>query len=259
MIRLPRTVLLAATLSLALSACQSDDKAEVPVDAAATAGAPGEPLKIKGLATEKEQVSYMIGLDLAKALEQVKDEIDVDTLAKAIKTDLSGGTSLLTDEQAAQVAEAFGKKLQEKRAAEATALADKNKTEGEAFLAANAVKPGVVVTASGLQYQVLETGTGAKPTIDDVVRVQYKGTLLDGDTFDSSYDRGEPAELALNQVVPGWQEGIALMPVGSKYRFWIPSELGYGAAGTPGGPIGPNAVLTFDVELQDIVKAPTGN
>ena len=258
MSRLPRTVLLAATLSLALSACQSGDKAEAPVDAAATTATPGEPLKIKGLATEKEQVSYMIGLDLAKALEQVKDEIDVDTLAKAIKTDLAGGESLLSEEQAAQVAEAFGQKLQVKRAAEATALAGKNKTEGTAFLSANAGKPGVVVTESGLQYQVLEEGNGAKPTIDDVVRVHYKGTLLDGETFDSSYDRGEPTDMPLNQVVPGWQEGIALMPVGSKYRFWIPAELGYGEVGTAGGPIGPNTMLTFDVELLDIVKAPAG-
>ena len=253
MSRLPRTLLLAASLSLALSACQSDDKAKTPADATQSADTQGEVLKIKGLATEKDQVSYMIGLDLAKALEQVKDEIDVDTVAKAIKAELAGGPLLMTEEQAAQVAEAFGQKLQAKRAAEATAVADKNKTEGEAFLAANASKPGVVVTGSGLQYQVLEEGKGPKPTIDDVVRVQYKGDLLDGETFDSSYDRGEPAEMPLNQVVPGWQEGIALMPVGSKYRFWIPSDLGYGEVGTPGGPIGPNSVLVFDVELLDIV------
>lgn len=252
----PRTALLAASLTLALVACKSDDKTTAPTDSAETADASAEPLKIKGLPTEKDQVSYMIGLDLAKALEQVKDEIDVDTLAKAIKTELSGGTSLMTDEQAAQVAEAFGQKLQAKRVAEAEAVAEKNRTEGEAFLAANASKPGVVVTDSGLQYQVLEEGKGAKPTIDDVVRVQYKGTLLDGETFDSSYDRGSPADMPLNQVVPGWQEGIALMPVGSTYRFWIPSELGYGDVGTPGGPIGPNSVLVFDVELLDIVKEP---
>lgn len=254
----PRTALLAASLTLALVACKSDDKTATPTDSTETAGAQAEPLEIKGLPTEKDQVSYMIGLDLAKALEQVKDEIDVDTLAKAIKTDLTGGTSLMTDEQAAQVAEAFGQKLQAKRAAEAEAIAGKNKAEGEAFLAENAGKPGVVVTGSGLQYQVLEEGKGAKPTIDDVVSVQYKGTLLDGETFDSSYDRGMPADMPLNQVVPGWQEGIALMPVGSKYRFWIPSELGYGEVGTPGGPIGPNAVLVFEVELLDIVKQPAG-
>ncbi len=258
MIHFPRTALLAASMALALVACQSDDKTAPKADAADPTAAQGQPLKIKGLATEKEQVSYMIGLDLAKALEQVKDEVDVDTLAKAIKIELDGGESLMTDEQAAQVAEAFGQKLQAKRAAEAAAIGDANKAEGEAFLAGNAKKPGVVVTASGLQYQVLEEGTGSKPTVDDVVNVHYKGTLLDGETFDSSYDRGEPTDLPLQQVVPGWQEGIVLMPVGSKYRFWIPSELGYGEIGTPGGAIGPNAALVFEVELLDIVKDNAG-
>ncbi len=260
MIHFPRTVMLAASLSLALTACQNSDKTDKAEKTAATAtdtaqSADGK-LEIKGLKTEREQVSYMIGLDLAKALDQVKDEIDVPTLAKAIKVSLEGGEPLMTDEQAAKVAESFGEKLQAKRTAEADAVAVKNKTEGEAFLAKNAKNPGVVVTESGLQYQILEDAKGAKPTADDVVRVNYKGTLMDGETFDSSYDRGEPADFALHQVVPGWQEGIALMPIGSKYRFWIPSDLGYGDMGTPGGPIGPNAVLLFDVELLDIVKEP---
>ncbi|QOW18638.1 FKBP-type peptidyl-prolyl cis-trans isomerase [Lysobacter ciconiae] len=258
MIHFPRTALLAASMALALVACQSDDKTAPKTDAADATTAQGQPLKIKGLATEKEQVSYMIGLDLAKALEQVKDEVDVDTLAKAIKIELDGGESLMTDEQAAQVAEAFGQKLQAKRAAEAAAIGNANKAEGEAFLTENAKKPGVVVTDSGLQYQVLEEGKGPKPTVDDMVRVHYKGTLLDGETFDSSYDRGEPTDLPLQQVVPGWQEGIVLMPVGSKYRFWIPSELGYGEVGPPGSAIGPNAVLVFEVELLDIVKDSAG-
>ena len=113
-------------------------------------------------------------------------------------------------------------------------------------------------TASGLQYQVLEAGKGEKPTADDVVRVHYKGTLLDGTEFDSSYERGEPAMFALAQVVPGWQEGIALMPVGSKYRLWIPSELAYGELGTPNGEIGPNSTLVFEVELLEIVDVPAG-
>lgn len=248
----------AITLSLAIAACQPGDKADADKTANKTANQADStaPLKIKGLASEKEQVSYMIGLDLARSLEQIKDEVDVDTLAKAIKTSLSDGKPLMNDEQAAQVGEAFAQRLQAKRAAEMTAAAEKNKAEGEKFLAANAGKPDVKTTASGLQYQVLTEGTGPKPTAEDMVKVHYKGTLLDGETFDSSYDRGEPAVFSLQQVVPGWQEGIALMPVGSKYRFWIPGELGYGATGTPGGPIGPNAVLVFEVELQDIVQAP---
>lgn len=257
MIHFPRTALLAASLTLALAACQSDDKADASTDTADAAAMQAAPLEIKGLPTEKDQVSYMIGLDLAKALEQVKDDVDVDVLAKAIKAELDGSTPLMTDEQAAQVAETFGQKLQAKRAAETEAAAEKNKTEGEAFLAENAEKTGVEVTESGLQYEVVEQGEGAKPSVDDIVRVHYKGTLLDGETFDSSYDRGEPAELPLHQVVPGWQEGIVLMPVGSTYRFWIPSDLGYGDVGTPGGPIGPNAVLAFEVELLDIVDETT--
>jgi FKBP-type peptidyl-prolyl cis-trans isomerase FkpA/FKBP-type peptidyl-prolyl cis-trans isomerase FklB len=134
------------------------------------------------------------------------------------------------------------------------ASANTNPAGGVAFRARNAKAPGVHTTASGLQYQVITEGKGPKPTPSDVVSAHYKGTLLDGKTFDSSYDRGEPATFALQQVVPGWQEGIALMPVGSKYKFWIPAKLGYGEKGTPGGPIPPNATLVFEVELLDIVK-----
>jgi len=243
------------TLSLAIAGCKPGDKAEADKAAATTeAAADDTDLKIAGLATEKEQVSYMIGMDLAKSLESVKDEVDLDTMTKALKTGLAGEKTLMTEEQAAQVREAFGQKIQAKRIAEMMAKAKKNATEGQAFLAANAKKPEVKTTESGLQYQVLTEGTGPKPAPTDTVRVHYKGTLLDGKTFDSSYERNEPVVFSLQQVVPGWQEGIALMPVGSKYRFWIPSELGYGEKGTPGGPIGPNATLVFEVELQDIVK-----
>ncbi|MGH8085148.1 MAG: FKBP-type peptidyl-prolyl cis-trans isomerase [Lysobacter sp.] len=257
-----RTVALlaVATLSLAIAACQPGDKtadadkADATADTAASAE---DGLKIEGLANEKEQVSYMIGRDIARSLEEVKDEIDVATLSKAITAGLAGEKSLMTDEQATQVRETFAQRIQAERIAEMMATAKTNQEEGAKFLADNAKKEGVKTTESGLQYQVITEGKGAKPDGDDVVRVHYKGTLLDGETFDSSYDRNEPAVFSLQQVVPGWQEGIALMPVGSKYRFWIPSELGYGEKGTPGGPIGPNAVLVFEVELQDIVQPPT--
>ena len=258
MTRFPRNtaaLLLLATLSLAIVGCKPGDKAE-PETTATTAEADAEAdgLKIEGLANEKEQVSYMIGLDLAKSLEPVKDELDLDTMTKAIKSGLAGEKSLMTEEQAAQVRESFGQKIQAKRIAEMMAKAKKNLEAGKAFLAENAKKPDVTTTDSGLQYQVLEQGKGPKPSPTDTVRVHYAGTLLDGKTFDSSYERDEPVVFSLQQVVPGWQEGIALMPVGSKYRFWIPSELGYGEQGTPGGPIGPNETLVFEVELQDIVK-----
>jgi len=175
-------------------------------------------------------------------------------IAKAIKTSLAGQKLLLTDEQASQIAQDFAQKMQAKQIAKMMADARTNLAAGEAFFAKNAKVAGVQTTPSGLQYQVITEGKGPKPKPTDMVRVNYKGTLLDGKTFDSSYDRGEPATFPLDQVVPGWQEGIALMPVGSKYKFWIPGKLGYGDKGTPGGPIPPNATLVFEVELLDIVK-----
>lgn len=252
-LRIPLTALALASLSVLATGCKPTAK---PADKpAATADAKTDAATaIPGLATEKDQVSYMIGMDLAKSLEPVKDEVDLDTMTKAMKAALAGEKPLMTEEQAAQVRESFGQKVQAKRIAEMMAAAKKNLDKGKAFLAENAKKPNVTTTASGLQYEVLEQGTGPKPSLTDTVRVHYSGKLLDGKTFDSSYERGEPVVFSLQQVVPGWQEGIALMPVGSKYRLWIPSELGYGEKGTPGGPIGPNETLVFEVELQDIVK-----
>lgn len=252
--------LLAASVALGFAACKpidkdakKDDKA-AQADTAGAAAADADIAKATGLKTEKEQASYMVGMSVGKSLEPIKDEIDVDTLVKAMKTTMSGGKALLTDEQAQQVAQAFEQRLQAKKASEAEAAAKKNASEGEAFLAANAKKPGVETTASGLQYQVLTEGKGAKPAADAMVKVHYKGELLDGTQFDSSYERGEPAVFSLQQVAPGWAEGVQLMPVGSKYKLWIPSKLGYGEQGTPGGPIPPNATLVFEVELLDIVK-----
>ena len=248
--------LVLASLVLSLSACKPENKeeaakTETDAPAAAAEDAPIIP-DIAGLETGKKQVSYMIGQDMGKSLSVIKDEIDLEVLSQAIADQFAGKESKLTAEQALKVQETFTAKLQAKQAAEAAAAAVKGKEEGAAFLAANKDKPGVTTTESGLQYQVVRAGNGPKPTAADVVRVHYKGTLLDGTTFDSSYDRGEPAEFGLAQVIPGWSEGVALMPVGSKYTFWIPSELGYGEAG--GGPIPPNAMLTFEVELIEIVK-----
>lgn len=249
--------LVIASLMLSLSACTKDankDEAEAAaVSDAAKADAAAPALEIAGLASEKDQVSYMIGLDIAKSLAPIKDEMDIAMMAKAIEASFAEKDILMTEEQATQVREAFSVKIQAKQAAEQAAKADANLKEGADFLAANKDKPNVKTTESGLQYQVIRQGSGAKPAATDQVRVHYKGTLLDGTVFDSSYDRGQPAEFGLNQVIPGWSEGVALMPVGSKYQFWIPANLAYGEAG--GGPIGPNAMLTFEVELLDIVKA----
>lgn len=250
--------LLAASLALGLAACKPIDPDAKKEDKADAAAGNGDIAKSSGLKTEKQQASYMVGMSVGKSLAPIKDDVDMDTVIKAMKTVAAGDKPLLSDEQAQQVAQAFDQRLQAKRAAEAEASAKKNASDGEAFLAANAKKPGVKTTASGLQYQVITEGKGPKPTADDMVKVNYKGELLDGTEFDNSYERGEPAQFALQQVAPGWAEGVQLMPVGSKYKLWIPSKLGYGETGTPGGPIPPNATLVFEVELLDIVKPGAG-
>jgi len=202
---------------------------------------------------DRAKVGLLVGSDVGRSLAPIQQELDLPILLQAVRTVLSGGTPLLDEAEAAAVREAFSQRVQAKMEAEAAALASANLAEGEAFLARNRSVKGVTTTPSGLQYMVLRQGAGARPAPSDRVRVNYRGTLLDGTVFDSSYDRGEPAEFPLGQVIPGWSEGLALMPVGAKYRFWIPAKLAYGERGTPGGPIGPNATLVFDVELLGIL------
>ena len=254
-----------ASCVLALAACKPIDKDAAKGDKTAEAGKDGDTaIKVPGLPTEKHQISYLIGMDIGKSLKPMKDDIDMATLQRAIADSLADKKSPFTDEQAMQVMQAFAMKMQAKQQEEAAKQeakraeeGKKNVEAGKTFLAANGKKPGVVTTASGLQYQVMKQGTGPKPKADDSVRVHYTGTLLDGTKFDSSYDRNEPAQFVLNSVVPGWTEALQLMPVGSKYKLWIPASLGYGEQGTPGGPIPPNATLVFEVELIEIAKAPT--
>jgi FKBP-type peptidyl-prolyl cis-trans isomerase FkpA len=210
-------------------------------------------IAIDKLTTEKEKVSYMVGMDLSNGLAQIKDEIDPAIVAQALQDALKGNKTLLTQEEALAVRQTFVQKMQSAQAEKQKAAADTNKAEGEKFLAANKSKPGVKTTASGLQYQVIKEGTGKKPTANDQVKVHYLGTLIDGTKFDSSYDRGQPAQFALNGVIPGWTEALQLMTVGSKYKLFIPSNLAYGEKGTP-GPIGPNATLVFEVELMEILN-----
>jgi FKBP-type peptidyl-prolyl cis-trans isomerase len=209
--------------------------------------------KVTKLETEKQKVSYMVGMMFGQQLGSIKDEIDLEIVAQAMSTTVTGGDLLMTQEEAQQVSQEFSRKMQGKMEAERKAAADANKAAGDKFLAENKNKPGVKTTASGLQYQIVREGRGPKPTANDTVRVHYTGTLLDGTKFDSSLDRGQPAEFPLSGVIPGWTEGLQLMPVGSKFKFWIPANLAYGEQGTP-GPIGPNQTLVFDVELLEIVK-----
>jgi len=192
----------------------------------------------------------MVGMDVARSLGQIKEEIDVATVVQALQASLKGEKTTLTDAEAMAVRQDFMHKLQGKQAAKQKEDAEKNEKEGEAFLAKNKDKAGVKVTASGLQYEVIKQGTGPKPKATDVVKVDYTGTKIDGTKFDSSVDRGQPATFALNQVVPGWTEGLQLMPTGSQYKFYVPAKLAYGERGP--GPIGPNATLIFDVKLISI-------
>ncbi|HET7655487.1 MAG TPA: FKBP-type peptidyl-prolyl cis-trans isomerase [Luteimonas sp.] len=198
---------------------------------------------------DREQVGYLIGADVGRNLLPIKEELDLPVLLQAVRTSLSGGTPLLDEAEAATVRTAFAERVRATLEARAAEASKKNAEEGEAFLAKNRQQKGVFTTPSGLQYMVLRQGNGPRPLPSDTVRVMYEGSLLDGSVFDSSYERGQPVEFGLGQVIPGWTEGLGLMPVGAKYRFWIPSQLGYGEKGTPGGPIGPNATLVFDVEL----------
>ena len=202
-------------------------------------------------ALAKDKVGYLVGSDVGRSLAPIKAEFDLSTMLQGARTALANGKSLLAETEATALREAFSKRMQAKMAAEASVAAGKNSAEGAAFLAKNKQVKGVFTTPSGLQYTILRQGTGPRPKPSDRVKVNYHGTLLNGSVFDSSYDRGQPTEFALNQVIPGWTEGVGMMPVGGKYRFWIPSNLAYGEKGPPS--IGPNATLVFDVELLQVV------
>ncbi len=212
---------------------------------------------IKELKTPDEKLSYAIGLEVGTSLKNLPTEIEFPVFVQAVEDGLKGKKPLLTQEQALEIKMEFGKKVREERARERKELAEKNRKEGEAFLAENKKKKGVVTTESGLQYMVLHEGEGPKPKATDRVKVHYRGTLIDGTEFDSSYTRGKPATFALKGVVAGWTEALQLMKVGSKYRLFIPSELAYGKRGR-GPKIGPDAVLIFELELLEIEKKPAG-
>lgn len=196
--------------------------------------------------TEIENVSYGFGVNIAQNMKhQGMDEINADLLAKGIKDVLSGSKLEIPAEQIPAILQEYFKNLQEKQFA-------KNIEEGEAFLAANSKKAGIVVLPSGLQYEIVTEGSGQKPKATDRVTTHYHGTLIDGTVFDSSVQRGEPATFPVNGVIRGWVEALQLMSVGSKWKLYIPSELAYGANPHPGGPIEPYATLIFDIELISI-------
>lgn len=202
------------------------------------------------LKTDKDKVSYMVGMDIGKGLGQIKDELDIAVVIKALQDEFKGDKTLMTQEEGLEVRQKFMERLQAKRVAEEKVAADSNKSEGTAFLAKNKSKSGVKTTASGLQYEVIKEGKGKKPAATDTVKVDYTGTKIDGTKFDSSIDRGQPATFPLNGVIKGWTEGLQLMTEGSEYKFYIPADLAYGENAPPS--IGPNATLIFDVKLISI-------
>ena len=255
---------IAAVLAAGSSAIAADSKPAAPAPAAkpaaaaatAPAAAPAKPAvdtaaidaKFKG--DKKAEYSYMVGMDVGRSLASIKEEVDVATVIQALQASLKGDKTTLTEQEALSVRQEFMQKLQAKQAAKGKEEAEKNQKEGDDFLAKNKSKPGVKVTASGLQYQVVKEGSGANPKATDTVKVDYTGTKIDGTKFDSSVDRGTPATFPLNGVIPGWTEGLQLMKPGAEYKFYIPAALAYKDHGPPA--IGPNATLIFDVKLISI-------
>ena len=225
------TMLMAAMLTMACNA-QTQDK---PVD----------------LKSKKDSASYALGVNIGSSFQQQGLDIEPSILAAGL-ADAMAGEAKLTDEQVGMVLQAMQQEVQQRQQEETARQGEENAKKSKEFLAKNKSAEGVMTTPSGLQYKVITPGSGAKPTAASTVRVHYTGTLIDGKKFDSSVDRGQPAEFPLANVIPGWTEGLQLMPVGAKYMFYIPTELAYGAQAPPS--IGPNQTLIFEVELLEILK-----
>jgi FKBP-type peptidyl-prolyl cis-trans isomerase FklB len=238
-----RSFALAAALVLLASAAHA-----APSQDAAAAPSTALPDKFKD---QKAQQSYAIGVNLGSQLRQQPFAIDPQILEEGVADALAGRPTQMTDAQIQAVLAKLQTVVRAEREQAAAAAAAANKAQGEAFLAANKAKPGVVTLPSGLQYQVLTAGSGAKPSLLDTVICNYRGTLVDGTEFDSSYKRGAPVSLPVSGVIPGWREALQIMPAGSKWRLFVPAALAYGEEGS-GPVIGPDAVLIFDIELLSV-------
>jgi FKBP-type peptidyl-prolyl cis-trans isomerase FklB len=228
---------------------QTGTAAKTPVHHAVA----GTPLVLK---TEKDKTSYAIGMNIGKSMNKNSMDVDPAIVARGIKDSLAGGKTLLTDDEAKTVMATFQTEMRKKVEDKMQETATTNKKDGDAFLAANKGKEGVVTLPSGMQYKILTQGTGPKPTAQDTVECNYKGTLIDGTEFDSTAKHGgKPATFPVGGVIKGWTEALQLMPVGSKWQLFIPGDLAYGQRGA-GGVIGPNATLIFEVELVSIQAKP---
>ncbi|WP_026352770.1 FKBP-type peptidyl-prolyl cis-trans isomerase [Solimonas variicoloris] len=203
------------------------------------------------LETDAQKFGYAIGVDLGKSLQPVKEDVDLAALKAGLDDAFAGTAPKMDDAAREEIKNTVAKKMQERQLKQREEQATKNKDEGQKFLEENGKRDGVKTTASGLQYEVITEGKGAHPKATDTVTVHYKGTLINGEEFDSSYSRGQPVSFPLGNVIPGWTEGVQLMTPGSKYKFYIPSDLAYGERGA-GVKIGPNQVLIFEVELLSV-------
>lgn len=230
--------ILYAGLVLFITSCQNTKK---------------QPDTIK-LETEKEKISYAIGVNMAQSIKDISDEIDLPALQKGIADRIQDKEMLVSKEESQSLLKAFSEKLRAKEQEEKAKLVQKNLEAGQSYLNENKTREGVITTESGLQYMILKEGEGKSPTKSDKVRVNYKGTKLDGTEFDSSFKRGEPATFRADQVIKGWTEALQLMKEGCKYKLFIPADLAYGERGA-GNQIGPNEVLIFEVELLEVLDA----
>jgi FKBP-type peptidyl-prolyl cis-trans isomerase len=203
------------------------------------------------LKTQKEKASYAVGMNIGKGMRRDALDVDPAIVARGLRDGLAGNKPVLSDQEMQAAFSALQDEMTKKQQAMKMQAADTNKTQGDSFLAANKTKPGVVTLASGLQYKILKEGTGPKPSAGDSVVCNYRGTLIDGTEFDSSYKRGQPATFPVGRVIKGWTEALQLMPVGSKWQLFVPADLAYGDRGA-GQDIGPNATLIFEVELISI-------
>jgi len=253
----PSFVVAAGFILLANATAQQSSKPAAPATPAQQStssqtppAAPASPTDA-ALPTDKDKISYAIGMTVGGGLHRDAVDVDPNMLLRGLKDAMAGGPTLLTDQQAQAMIVQLRNQLQQKAEAQRAQAGEANKKEGEEFLAANKTKPGVIALPSGLQYKILKEGTGPKPTATDKVKCNYRGTFINGTEFDSSEKHGGPATFPVTGVIKGWTEALQLMPVGSKWQLFVPSDLAYSARGY-GNDIGPNETLIFEVELLSI-------